>query len=91
MSCRRICSLYDMDGLDGLMQIVAPYRKRDPTTLEEQECVQNMFLCLCSVLLDGSHQAAFRKGEGIELMIRCLKDQKFSAGEFRERMYCNVM
>jgi beta-catenin-like protein 1 len=66
--------------MDALMQIVAPFRKRDPGSMEEQECVENMFQCLCSVLLDADHQRLFRKGEGIELMLRFIKEQKYAAG-----------
>jgi hypothetical protein len=51
--------------MDALMQIVAPFRKRDPGSMEEQ---------------DADHQRLFRKGEGIELMLRFIKEQKYAAG-----------
>jgi hypothetical protein len=78
---RRLCGLHDTDGIDALLQVVAPLRKYDPSSLEEQECVQNMFQCICSVLLDPVHQDLFRKGEGIELMVRIIKEQRYATGD----------
>lgn len=67
------------DGLDTLLQIVAQHRKRDPEGSAEQECVQNLFLCLCTALMDTDNQNNFRTCEGIELMIRFLKENKYAA------------
>ena len=41
-----------------------------------------MFLCLCTVLLLKENQDLFLACEGVELMIRCLKEQRFSAGVY---------
>ena len=71
-----ICTQVD-DGLDTLLQIVAQYRKRDPEGSEER--VQNIFLCLCTALMDTTNQNHFRACEGIELMLRCLKEKGYAA------------
>lgn len=63
-----------------MLQIVYQYRKRDPDGVDEKECVQNMFQCICTVLLDKDNQGRFRDKEGLELMLRYLKDNKFAAG-----------
>jgi beta-catenin-like protein 1 len=67
------------DGLDALLQIVSQYRKREPDTSEEQECVQNIFLSLCTALMDADNKNHFRSCEGMELMVRCLKENKYAA------------
>lgn len=33
---QRVCNLHDADGLDLLLQTIAPYRKRDPASADEQ-------------------------------------------------------
>lgn len=70
------------------MQVVAPFRKRDPESYEEQECVQNMFQAICSVLLEFEHKELFRKGEGIELMLKIIKEQKYATS--KDVLYGNV-
>lgn len=46
-----------------------------------QECVANLFSSLCSVLLKKENQEKFLACEGMELMVRCINEQKFSAGK----------
>jgi len=67
------------DGLDSLLQTVSYYRKRDPESIEEQEYVQNIFLSLNTALMDADNQNRFRSCEGMELMMRCLKENKYAA------------
>lgn len=64
------------DALDQLLQAIAPYRKKNPATEEEEELVENLLNALCSVLLVREAQDRFRHLEGLELMLRCLKDNK---------------
>lgn len=64
-----------VDLLDDLLQAIAPYRKRDPVSEEEEEFVENLVNSLCSVLLLPAAQTHFRRLEGIELVLRCLKDR----------------
>ncbi|GAB9465628.1 Beta-catenin-like protein [Globisporangium polare] len=64
-----------VDLLDDLLQAIAPFRKRDPASEEEEEFVENLVNSLCSVLLLPAAQSHFRRLEGIELVLRCMKDR----------------
>jgi beta-catenin-like protein 1 len=55
------------------------YRKKDPESPDEEECQENLFLCLCTALLHPENQDKFLACEGMELMVRCLKEQKHAA------------
>lgn len=63
------------DLLDLLLQAVAPFRKRNPASDEEEELVENLVNALCAALLLPAAQTHFRRLEGIELALRCLKDR----------------
>eukprot|EP01041_Mallomonas_annulata_P003873 gene3873-7731_t len=76
---KRLGNLSGVDGMDLLLEAVSIYRKKDPTNGDEEECVQNLFLCLCTALMCPDNQSRFRQSEGFELMMRCLKEQKYSA------------
>ncbi|CAN0444704.1 unnamed protein product [Ascophyllum nodosum] len=76
---RRLGTLQGMDGIDRLLQIVAYYRRRQPQSPEEEECVENLFDALAAALLVPDNQARFRYGEGFELMLRCLREKKHAA------------
>eukprot|EP00425_Heterocapsa_triquetra_P022840 CAMPEP_0195134422 /NCGR_PEP_ID=MMETSP0448-20130528/150609_1 /TAXON_ID=66468 /ORGANISM="Heterocapsa triquestra, Strain CCMP 448" /LENGTH=602 /DNA_ID=CAMNT_0040172521 /DNA_START=21 /DNA_END=1826 /DNA_ORIENTATION=+ len=67
------------EGVDKLLRGVAVYRKQDPGDSEESEFVQNIFDCLCSLMLLPAHQEAFGKLQGLELMIRMLTKRGFAA------------
>ncbi|KAF8821277.1 putative beta-catenin family protein 1 [Cardiosporidium cionae] len=69
-----------IDGIDKLLRSIAAYRKRDPESSEEEEFVQNLFDCLCNLMLVGNHQITFGKAQGLELMIRMMRERKFSCG-----------
>ena len=55
------------------------YRKRDPVSADELECLENVFLCLCTALLQPENQDKFLACEGMELVVRCLKEGKQAA------------
>jgi len=79
-----------LDGMEALLQSIAPYRKKDPATEEECEYLQNMFDALAASLL---HQntttepspntntnttdniSAFLERQGVELMVRCISER----------------
>ncbi|KAL4093875.1 hypothetical protein PRIC1_011305 [Phytophthora ramorum] len=70
-----------VDLMDDLLQALAPFRKKDPSSDEEEELVGNLMNALCSVLLVPEAQKQFRRLEGMELLLRCLKDrQRFVFG-----------
>jgi len=68
-----------LDGVDKLLRGIGPYRKRDPADSEESEYVQNMFDCLCSLMLMKVHQIPFGKAQGLELMVRMMKERIFAS------------
>ncbi|CAM9865567.1 unnamed protein product, partial [Hapterophycus canaliculatus] len=76
---KRLGTLQGMDGIDRLLQIVAYYRRRQPQSPEEEECVENLFDALAAALLVPDNQQRFRQGEGFELMLRCLREKKHAA------------
>lgn len=77
---RRIGTLSGVDGMDLLLQSVSQYRRRDPVSVDEEETVHNLFLAVNAALLIPENQTRFRLGEGIELILRCIKEMKYAAG-----------
>merc|ERR1719324_2084406 len=67
------------EGCEKLLRGIAVYRKKEPEDTEESEFVQNMFDCLCSLMLLKEHQLTFGKAQGLELMIRMMRERKFAA------------
>jgi beta-catenin-like protein 1 len=67
-----------MDGIDMLLQIISHYRRRDPSVAEEEECVENLFSCMCTAMLVSENQTRFRHSEGFELMLRCMKERRLA-------------
>eukprot|EP00743_Colponemidia_sp_Colp-15_P002770 GILK01002998.1.p1 GENE.GILK01002998.1~~GILK01002998.1.p1 ORF type:complete len:543 (-),score=135.01 GILK01002998.1:59-1645(-) len=65
------------DSLDHLLLVLSAYRKRNPSDAEEEELVHNLFDCLCSCLLVPANQKVFRESEGIELLLRMMKEKLF--------------
>ena len=80
-----------MDGIDMLLQAVAPYRKRDP--FEESECehLENCFDCLTAALLHGGQFIVqhFVDLQGIELMLRFVTSKLHAgSGALRVLNFC---
>jgi len=73
-------AMLKLEGVDKLLRGIAGYRKKDPSDSEESEYVQNMFDCLCSLMLLPEHQLAFGKVQGLELMIRMIQQHNFASG-----------
>ena len=63
-----------LDGMECLLQAIAPYRKRDPKTEEEVEILENIYDALAASLLSSANVQAFLDGQGIELMLRCIRN-----------------
>ena len=63
-------------GVDTLLQAANVWRKRSPKDEEEEECLANVFDALTGTLENAPQKAtgAFVRGEGVELMIRCLRE-----------------
>ena len=70
--------LGEKNGIDILLQSVAYYKRRDPSSPDEIEMMENLFDCLCSSLMYTPNREKFLKGEGPQLMILMLKEKKLS-------------
>ena len=68
-----------VDGMEILLLAIATYRKQDPQVEVECEFLENVFDALAASLLREDNVADFVEAEGIELMLRCLR-QKVHAG-----------
>ena len=71
--------LIALNGIDIFLQLLSPYRKRDPSKgTEEEEYVENIFDCL-TCCIDGSEgKAKFLEAEGVELCLIMLREGKMS-------------
>ncbi|XP_051139841.1 uncharacterized protein LOC127257452 [Andrographis paniculata] len=69
-----------MNGVDTLLQAVAMYKSRDPKTGDEEEMVENLFDCLCCLLMPLENKERFVKAEGVELMIIIMNQKKLCYG-----------
>lgn len=65
------------DAVDRLLRAVAVYRKKDPESSQEEEMAQNLFDALCSLLLVPANKELLGKQQGIELMLRIVKERRF--------------
>ena len=69
----------ELDGVDLFLQLLSPYRKRDPVKGgDEEEFVENVFDCLTCVVdeVEGKHK--FTEAEGVELALIMLREGKMS-------------
>lgn len=61
------------------MTIDQVYRRRDPASADELEFLENVFDALCSALSSPLVKSAFLEGEGPELCVIMMKEQKVSS------------
>lgn len=69
------------EGVDALLQCIAPYRNRDPeegAAGDEEGFLDSLFDALCSALLVPGNRLSFVDCEGVELMIMVLKTKRFA-------------
>ena len=68
-----------LDGIDVALQLLSPYRKRDPAKgTEEEEYLENIFDCLTCTVEDRDGKTKFLEAEGIELCLIMLREGKMS-------------
>lgn len=72
--------LGQMNGVDVLLQAVAMYKSKDPKNPDEDEMLENLFDCLCCLLMPLENKERFVKAEGVELMIIIMKQKKSAYG-----------
>jgi len=71
--------LCELDGVDLLLQILAAYRKRDPSRgTEEEEFVENIFDSLTCVVDGPEGKQKYVEAEGVELCLIMIKEGKMS-------------
>mmetsp|Transcript_11917 Transcript_11917/g.18280 ORF Transcript_11917/g.18280 Transcript_11917/m.18280 type:complete len:653 (-) Transcript_11917:161-2119(-) len=73
----------NIDCMELLLQAMAVFRKTQPTTTYELEFLENVVLCLASLLTYSSHrktQEQFLEAQGMELVIRCLREKVHAGG-----------
>lgn len=64
-----------IEGVDLFLQLLAPYRKRDPPKDSyEEEHVENVFDALTCVVDEAPGKKAFIEAEGVELALLMVKD-----------------
>ncbi|POR36326.1 Beta-catenin-like protein 1 [Tolypocladium paradoxum] len=67
------------DAVDVMLQLIAPYRKRDPDKgAEEEEYMENLFEALTCLVDEPSGKAKFIEAEGVELCLIVLREGKMS-------------
>ncbi|KAJ6396579.1 hypothetical protein OIU77_021583 [Salix suchowensis] len=62
------------------LKAVAMYKSKDPKSGDEEEMVENLFDCLCCLLMPLENKERFVKAEGVELMIIIMKQKKLAYG-----------
>jgi beta-catenin-like protein 1 len=68
-----------LEGVDVLLELLSPYRKRDPEKdSDEEEFVENLFDCLTCLVDDLDGGDKFVEGEGVELCLIMLREGKMS-------------
>ncbi|KAF4499256.1 nuclear associated [Fusarium agapanthi] len=71
--------LVNLDAVDLLLQLIAPYRRRDPDKGgDEEEYMENIFASLTCLADDAAGKAKFIDAEGVELCLIMLKEGKKS-------------
>eukprot|EP00804_Cyclotella_cryptica_P010950 CCRYP_016672-RA/>CCRYP_016672-RA protein AED:0.07 eAED:0.07 QI:0/0.66/0.5/1/1/1/4/395/740 len=69
-----------VDGMEILLLSIAAYRKADPQIEVECEFLENVFDALAASLLRADNVQDFVEKEGIELMLRCIREKVHSGG-----------
>ena len=69
-----------VDGMEVLLQSIAAFRKVDPQTEVECEFLENVFDALSASLLRKDNVVDFVEYQGIELMLRCLREKVHAGG-----------
>ena len=79
-----------IDGIEIFLQSIAKHRKKDPKTDEECEFLENCFDALSASLLTPTNVEGFLKGQGIELMLRCIREKVHSGNGALKVLYFSL-
>ena len=70
-----------VDGVEILLQAIAKYRKKQPVDDDQIESLENACMVLASMLtFSSSNTQAFLDRQGVELVLRCLKERQHAGG-----------
>jgi beta-catenin-like protein 1 len=61
------------DGVDIMLRVLSVFRRRDPSSADETEFMENVFDALCSSLAEPEVKELFQKAEGVDLMVLIMK------------------
>lgn len=79
--------LENVDGMECLLQCIAVYRKKDPSSEEECEYLENIFDSLSASLLKERNVDGFLERQGVELMLRCINEGVHSGSGATKVLY----
>jgi beta-catenin-like protein 1 len=72
-------AIIDLDGVEIILQLLAPYRRRDPAKeSDEEEFVENLFDTLTCLLDEPTGKTKFVEAEGVELVLIMVREGKLS-------------
>ncbi|KAG8681032.1 hypothetical protein FRC09_017804, partial [Ceratobasidium sp. 395] len=66
------------DGVDIMLRVLSVFRRRDPTSADETEFMENVFDALCSALAESEVKELFQQAEGVDLMVLIMKENRAS-------------
>jgi len=70
-----------MNGIEILIQVIAPYRKKQPETDLDTELLENACIAMSSCIsFSVPNMTAFLDAQGVELIIRCVKERVHAGG-----------
>ena len=70
-----------INGIETLLQSIAVYRKKQPKSDVEIEILENSCIALSSCIsFSTANISSFLEGQGVELVIRCLKEKMHAGG-----------
>ncbi|KAI9093079.1 Catenin-beta-like protein [Phlyctochytrium arcticum] len=70
--------LSELGGIDTLLQVVSAYKRKDPSSPDEIEMMENVFDTLCACLIEPEAKQQFVQAEGLDLMLIMLRENKMS-------------
>ena len=80
-SSKSSMSLAEIDGIELLLQIIAVFRKKQPESDQEVESLENACIVLSSAMAySDANTQAFLAKQGVELVVRCLKEKVHAGG-----------
>ncbi|KAK2196666.1 bifunctional Beta-catenin-like protein 1/Armadillo-like helical/Armadillo-type fold/Beta-catenin-like protein 1 [Babesia duncani] len=64
------------DKMNSLLHTISKFRKQNPSGVEEEELVENVFQCLCHLMFIPENQICFGRLQGVKFAIRLVKERR---------------